>query len=196
MDIGDKQRLEKLVGMLGSDQMGERASAAAFIAKMAREQTLTIVELMRRAFGSTMQPQAKPQQQQRNPYTDPFFTDPHEAMRQHQAAMEAERVRRHAAAEQEQERQRAARARNREAMKEEIRRKHPGFAPAHEFRDGPGFGAASALLDQLRAVKLSGRLNPWECQFANDVCDRYQYDAQLSERQMAVIRKILAKTGA
>jgi len=193
MDIGDKQRLEKLVGMLGSDQLGERASAAAFIAKMAREQTLTIVELMRRAFGSTVQqppprPQHKPQS---NPYTNPFSQDLHEAMRRQQAYAEAERVRRHAAEMQEQARQKAARARARaQNTADEAARQ----SQRSQFHENPGFRPSRDLLDQLKVVSLSGVLNTWECQFANDVCDRYQYDSQLSEKQLAIIRKILAKT--
>lgn len=46
-----RDRLEKFLGMLGSDFDGERANAAGFIAKMARERKQTIVELMESTFG-------------------------------------------------------------------------------------------------------------------------------------------------
>jgi regulator of protease activity HflC (stomatin/prohibitin superfamily) len=128
-------------------------------------------------------PQHKPQS---NPYTNPFSQDLHEAMRRQQAYAEAERVRRHAAEMQEQARQKAARAR--------ARAQNAADEAARQSQQGPGFGPDRELLDQLKAVSLSGVLNTWECQFANDVCERYRYDSQLSDKQLAIIRKILAKT--
>lgn len=46
MDLQEKSRLEKLLGMLGSSFDGERANAARMISSMAERQGLTIVELI------------------------------------------------------------------------------------------------------------------------------------------------------
>jgi hypothetical protein len=53
LDLPEKNRLEKLLGMLGSAFDGERANAARLIAAMAEKQKLTIVELI---FGVRSQP--------------------------------------------------------------------------------------------------------------------------------------------
>ena len=49
MDIGDKARLEKLLGMLGSSFPNEAATAAAMIKRMADKHKLTIAELVAKA---------------------------------------------------------------------------------------------------------------------------------------------------
>lgn len=46
MDLAEKSRLEKLLGMLGSSFDGERANAARMIAAMAEKKKLTIVDLI------------------------------------------------------------------------------------------------------------------------------------------------------
>jgi hypothetical protein len=46
LDIPEKSRLEKLLGMLGSSFDGERANAARMISAMAEKQGLTVVELI------------------------------------------------------------------------------------------------------------------------------------------------------
>lgn len=50
MDLSEKVRLEKLLGMLGSSFDGERANAARMIANMAEKKKLTITELI---YGSS-----------------------------------------------------------------------------------------------------------------------------------------------
>jgi hypothetical protein len=60
MDLAEKARLEKLLGMLGSSFDGERANAARMIAAMAEKKKLTIPELI---FGASVirpQPTYKP----------------------------------------------------------------------------------------------------------------------------------------
>ncbi len=49
----DRSRLEKFLGLLGSEHDGERANAARFVHRMAQEHKLTIVELMRQIFGGS-----------------------------------------------------------------------------------------------------------------------------------------------
>lgn len=46
MDVSDRLRLEKLVGMLGSAFDGERANAARMIQQMAERERKTIIELI------------------------------------------------------------------------------------------------------------------------------------------------------
>jgi hypothetical protein len=46
----DKKRLEKMLGMLGSEHAGERASAALLISRMAKAEGATVVQLMEKAF--------------------------------------------------------------------------------------------------------------------------------------------------
>jgi len=46
VDLAEKSRLEKLLGMLGSSFDGERANAARMIAAMAEKKKLTIVDLV------------------------------------------------------------------------------------------------------------------------------------------------------
>jgi hypothetical protein len=46
LDIPEKARLEKLLGMLGSSFDGERANAGRMISAMAEKQGLTVVELI------------------------------------------------------------------------------------------------------------------------------------------------------
>jgi hypothetical protein len=68
----DRTRLEKFCGMLGSAHDGERANAARFIARMAEENRLSIVELLKSAFGgkSGFQPYEPFKQQARDPWED------------------------------------------------------------------------------------------------------------------------------
>ena len=56
MDLSEKTRLEKLLGMLGSSFDGERANAARMISAMAEKKNLTITELIYGA--SNVRPQA------------------------------------------------------------------------------------------------------------------------------------------
>ena len=55
--MADRGRLEKLVGMLGSQYDGERANAAAMLQKMADADKVTILELLSRTLGGGGPPQ-------------------------------------------------------------------------------------------------------------------------------------------
>lgn len=61
MDLSEKTRLEKLLGMLGSSFDGERANAARMISSMAEKKNLTITELI---YGA---PSVRPQPSYREP---------------------------------------------------------------------------------------------------------------------------------
>jgi hypothetical protein len=66
---GDRDRLEKLLGMLGSSFDGERANAGGFIQKMAEKRKQTVVEMVRDVLGVVERPKPRPQPQQ-DPYDD------------------------------------------------------------------------------------------------------------------------------
>jgi hypothetical protein len=77
LDLSDKTRLEKLLGMLGSSFDGERATAAAMIQRMAEAKKLTINELIAQAHmpassGGYRQQQKPPPPP---PPPEPDFTD-------------------------------------------------------------------------------------------------------------------------
>jgi hypothetical protein len=64
LDIPEKTRLEKLLGMLGSSFDGERANAARMISAMAEKRRLTVVELI---YGARAQEYQGLQQQKPRP---------------------------------------------------------------------------------------------------------------------------------
>jgi hypothetical protein len=79
MDIAEKNRLLKLIGMLGSAFDGERANAAAMITKLAESKKLTINELISLAYESASQPHNK-QRPPPPPEPEPeTFTDVNQA---------------------------------------------------------------------------------------------------------------------
>lgn len=121
MDLPDRERLEKLVGMLGSSFDGERTNAARAIAAMAERHKLTITELV---FGNSTHI-ARSQQPRRR-------------------------------------------------------------APQRETLDRLATIAA-------RAQELEFVLTEWECQFSEDVAERYRNDYELSEKQLLVAEKIIRK---
>ena len=76
MDVAEKTRLQKLLGMLGSSFDGERATAAAMIQRMAEGKKITINELIAQAYEAP----AGARQQQKPPPPpppppEPDFTD-------------------------------------------------------------------------------------------------------------------------
>jgi hypothetical protein len=82
LDLSEKTRLEKLLGMLGSSFDGERATAAAMIQRMAEAKKLTINELiaqahMPAAFSGYRQPPPPPPPEPEPRYreSEPDFTD-------------------------------------------------------------------------------------------------------------------------
>ncbi len=64
MDVAERSRLEKLLGMLGSSFDGERANAARMISAMAERKKVTIPELV---FG----PGSSPRQDREQPRAKP-----------------------------------------------------------------------------------------------------------------------------
>ena len=72
MDISEKTRLLKLIGMLGSAFDGERANAAAMMSKMAEAKKLTLNELIALAY----EPASGGANQQRKPPPPPPEPEP------------------------------------------------------------------------------------------------------------------------
>jgi hypothetical protein len=60
MDIADRDRLIKLIGMLGSSFDGERANAARMIEKLAQANKMTINEMMAQAYTGQAAPPPPP----------------------------------------------------------------------------------------------------------------------------------------
>ena len=80
MDISEKNRLLKLIGMLGSAFDGERANAAAMMSKMAEAKKLTLNELIALAYEPASSAYSKPKPPPPPPEPDPEpFTDIHQA---------------------------------------------------------------------------------------------------------------------
>lgn len=140
MDIADKDRLTKLIGMLGSQHAGERDNAAVFIQKMATKYKLTITELLAKANGQTRPPPPPP------PPPPP---------------------------------------------------KQPQQPP----RQGPvwsNVGSGDKHLKALRAIvdneeKFEFAINAWEWEFTEDVANRYSSDDELTDKQIAIIERIVRK---
>ena len=77
MDISEKNRLLKLIGMLGSAFDGERANAAAMMSKMAEAKKLTLNELIALAYEPPSSAQFRPKPPPPEP--EPDFTNIDEA---------------------------------------------------------------------------------------------------------------------
>lgn len=130
MDLPERSRLEKLLGMLGSSFDGERANAARMIAAMAEKNKITIVELI---YGSS-------------------------------------------------------------AYRRDPPRRDPPRPKSNQ-------SSSRTMLDSLAAIaansdELEFVLTAWECNFSNDVSSKYAYDYELSEKQIAIVERILRKVEA
>jgi len=148
MDIADKERLIKLIGMLGSSHDGERANAAAFIQRLAEKNKMTIAELIAAAHGG--------KGADRIIYRDRI--------------VEKEKV---------------------------VYRDRPAAAPPPEpeafFTD-----VDSPLIARMKDVAAkpavaSRVLTGWELNFITDVSSRYEYDNQLSDKQLVIVERVLVK---
>jgi hypothetical protein len=126
VEVSEKSRLEKLLGMLGSSFDGERANAARMIQAMAEKAGLTITELIY-SPSSRKKKQPRPGEKSSAP----------------------------------------------------PRRQNRILKELHDISGDIG--------------DLDFVLTEWECQFASDVAKRYANDYELSEKQIVVAEKIIAK---
>ena len=135
MDIADKKRIEKLIGMLGSAFDGERANAAAMLSKMAEARKLTLNELITAALSDDSAPRQTSKPPPKSEPEPDTFTD---------------------------------------------------------------IDQADDLLRMLRRIAerpdIAARvLTNWEINFATDVSNRYERDYELSDKQLAIVQKVLVK---
>lgn len=84
--MADRSRLEKLVGMLGSDHENEALNAVRFIRKMAEDDKVTILELLSTTLGKVVEKvvvKERPREEQRDnhPATRPYKAPHREAPR-------------------------------------------------------------------------------------------------------------------
>jgi len=140
MDITDRNRLAKLVGMLGSAHTGERDNAAVFLQKLATKYKMSLTELM--AAGLAQQ-----QRQQAPPPPPPPPRSPQ---------------------------------------------------PKRQQATWSNVGGAGPMLEALREVvnneaRFEFTLTAWEWQFTEDVASKYDDDAELSDKQIRVIERIIEK---
>jgi hypothetical protein len=166
MDIADRERLIKLIGMLGSSFDGERATAARFIEKIARDHKLTINEAIAQAHNGMATP------------------DERRAILENYRRMEAMAKQREEALKRELIREREARVRA---------EMNPKLTSKPQPQPRTAVPGASDMLDALAKAAEIGFLTPWEQQFAEDVSGRYQSDYELSPKQIAIVERILAK---
>lgn len=141
MDIRDKTLLTKFIGMLGSDQPGERDNALTFIKGMAAKYKLTLQEIMQKAYEREVRVEVKVQAPPPPPPPPPTSQ----------------------------------------------------WKPVRMTN-----GADCAMLDALDSISENHTafefvLTKWETDFAGDVARRYVYDSELSEKQRAIVERIVEK---
>jgi hypothetical protein len=193
----NRSRLEKLIGMLGSDHDGEALNALRMIKKLAADEKKSLPELLL---------SGKVVYQERVVYRDrdpgPGTSAFRQAQREWQA--EQERQQRERQARREQER------REREKRAEEDRRQRYGGAfddaelsdeEREELRrqrankKRKAFRDKRELLDELAWAYENNDddLTGWEIEFASSVPFQYRYDWELSKNQEEVAQRIINK---
>jgi hypothetical protein len=186
MDPKELNRLEAMLGMLGSDHDGERAAAGLMISKMAKKASKSVPELMKMAFAGSGQAAGG-----RSSYTGYGYSSGFDSMRE--AYARAER-----AAKAQAERERAARAereqKERDRRAREERRREYERREAESERNKRWWGETD-LLESLRELRDRDDISfsGWERDFIEDVCERYYEDDELSEAQRDVIERLKKK---
>lgn len=196
LDPKDRDRLEKLLNMLGSPVDGEIANAGRMIQKMATRYNVTPADLCLNNRIGSPQPE-HPQQQARRPGAwgespfaqhpsgrswDDVFRDRDEDIRRSNARREAgERMRR------EQERQDAEKARQR--RQEEVRAKSARKAKAFP-------GTYYGLLGRLKAIYEDkfDDLDTWKIDFIELVLGDLKADRQMTIRQREMAKAVIKYT--
>ena len=189
----NRSRLEKLLGMLGSDHDGERAAAALMIANMAKKEGKTIADLCLSGKERIVYVD-KIVYRDRAPERGPPREDVWNEFRKAQERADAER---RARQQQRADRQRAERAQryggafDDAEMTDEEREAVRARRAANKQR---GKGRRD-LLDELEKALHEGLvyLDPWEVEFAMFVPAEYETDAMLTPRQVHQAKKIIAK---
>lgn len=164
-----RERLAKLLGMLGSDFDGERANAARMIAAMAKEANKGVADFVMGGGGS-----------ERIVYRDRVETVyrdrpcPVCAQRQHKTSYERDRTD------------------DTGFYTEDDLRNYRKPKPEQKTHS-----AKRPLLAGLRHARdFPEHLSGFEAEFIDDCLAKYHYDYELSDKQAKVARRIIAKVNA
>lgn len=168
----DRTKLDKFVGMLGSEHDGEQVNAARFIKRMAAAEKLSIVELLTKAYGGGGA--------ERIIYRDrPAPAQPSSPPRR-SAESDAAEMRR-----------------KREA--EEDRRNAEYEARTRKNRGGRSnaYGHNGSMVSKIRTVLSyhSMLLTKWEKDFLEDLVKKVDSGYEMTPRQRASYMKIMEKAG-
>ena len=167
MDIADRDRLTKLIGMLGSAHAGERDNAAVFIQKLATKYKMSLTELMAHGLGKAAPPPPPPPRQ-----------PPPQQPKWHQ--------------------QQPPRQAQPNRPPPPPPPPPPRQAPPRQQAAWNNVGGGDKMLQALREIvnneeRFEFVLNSWEWSFTEDVSNRYSVDDELSDKQKAIIERIVQK---
>lgn len=194
LDPKDRDRLEKLLNMLGSDFEGERANAGAMIKKIADRYNVTPAALcLDNRIGSAAP--EHPQQQARRPGAwgespfahhpsgrswDDVFRERDEDIRRSQARREEE-----------------VRKRQQEAQQRRERERRQAEAKAKSVRKAKLFpGTFFGLLARLKGIYEASfdDMDDWKLDFIEDVLGRLHADRQMTIREREMAKAVIKFT--
>jgi len=208
----NRSRLEKLVGMLGSDHDGECLNALRMIKKIAAEEKKSLPELLlsgvdRIVYRDRPQP-ARPHPKPERNYRDSFKEDFGGFDFEEMARKARENAERNARTREE------ARQREAEAKAAESRQRYGGAFDDAEMTDEQREAARARrkarkeggpkqrrswdtreLLDELNWALENNDddLTGYEIEFASQVPFQYRFDYELSSKQIEVAKRIIRK---
>jgi hypothetical protein len=194
----DNDRVKKILRLLESDQMGERATAAAMLTRMAQAEKLNLDELMAKVYGGSAS-----SSQQGSPWGS-WGGGQREREEAARRQNRREQEHREQARQQQNERDRQQREAEQRAWAERMRQRAKAEEEARSHRtEAPGGGwdaegdpDAMALLKKLRGMYAEHgdrMLTEWEREFTRDILARKMGFYGLSGKQEAVIQRILNK---
>jgi hypothetical protein len=167
----DVTKLNKFVGMLGSEHDGEQVNAARFIKRLAAEEKLSLVELFTKAYGGGVRVEEKIVYRDR----------PAEPAREGFRSMSEEEFNK-------------ARARSREQKRADFEERKASRAAGPKSR---AYGHNGSLVSKIRTVLAyhSMALTKWEKDFLEDLVRRVDTGYEMSPRQRSSYMKIMEKVG-
>lgn len=190
----DTTKLNKFVGMLGSEHAGEQSNAASFIKKMAAAEKLSMVEFLTKAYGGGRErivekivyrdrpadqgPTGSQQQAYRNPGSKSSFDEQYaRAKKQYTEDRPPQGEEERAAWEMRQERERNYGRRERPKSK--------------------AYGHNGDIKDKIKTVleNHSMSLTKWEKDFLSDLVERLYGDREMTPQQRVKYMQIMEKVG-
>jgi hypothetical protein len=172
----ERSKVDKFVGMLGSEHDGERANAARFLSKMAKDAGLSLVEMFVKVYGGTSS-QAKPSPA---PAASPPPYKPRRAPTSFEEGYRRQR-----------EKEEPGWARRRA---EEERAPRPGYSdPVRPPRYGPRATPQAKIRDLLN---LRGEdIFPDDRRFLERVISMHDEDKEITATQRARVHRIFKSCG-